>query len=343
MKHIIFTVIISLFASLAVHSQNKILFSDRAYLDADEQLYILTEVKGVGQPGPDQVWDFSDLKNHGEVTSYLKPVAGSLFDDTCKNSNILIQEESRTWLLKATPEGLEEYGSSTGQSVLIYDVPIKRFPFPFEYGSSLAGEYSGTYLNSPGTTVAGTYATEADGFGTLILPNNVVLKDVIRVRFVQKRDNGSGFITYRWYASNADPILRYPLVSVITRFNNDQTTVIRAAYFAGAEYLMRNTEPYNVQEKPYEYTSTDVESYDLNVYPNPFTDHATIEFSIPYDAHISLLVFDNQGRLVATLADKKFSAGKYSEKFSGNRQFIYFVRFAVNGEVITSRKLIQLQ
>lgn len=343
MRYIIITAILGCFASLAVHPQNKISFSDRAYLNADEQLYILTEVKDVGPSGPDQVWDFSYLENQGEVTSYLTPVSGSRFDGTCRNSNILIQEEHRTWLLRATPSGLKEYGVSTGQTVLIYDKPILRFPFPFEYGSSVSGEYSGTYLNSPGTAVKGTYTSEADGFGKLILPGNVVVKDVIRVRFVQQRDHGSGFVTYRWYASNADPILRYPLVSVISRFHNDQTNVIRAAYYAGAERLVINTEPYNVLDRPYEYTSVTAESYGLNVYPNPFTNHATVEFSIPYDARVSLLVFDNQGRLVSTLADENLPAGKYSEKFFGNQQFIYYVRFAVNGEVISSRKLIQLQ
>jgi hypothetical protein len=343
MKLLVFTIVLSLCAAQGVHSQNKILFSDKAYLDADEQRYILTEVKNVGQPGPDQVWDFSDLKNLGEVISYLKPVAGSPFGDQCENSNILIQEEHRSWLLRATPQGLEEYGVSSGQSVLIYDKPIIRFPFPFEYGSSLHGEYSGAYVGPPGRIVKGTFSTEADGFGVLILPDNVVLKDVIRVRFVQQRENSSGFITYRWYASNVDPILRYPLVSVITSFYDEQVHVIRAAYFAGAEYLMQHSEPYNLQDKPYEYTAADTESYELKVYPNPFVEHATVEFSIPYDAHVSLLVFDNQGRQVATLADGHFSAGKHTEQLSGTRQFIYYIRFAVNGEVIASRKLIQLQ
>lgn len=343
MKHIVFSIALSVFTALAVQSQNKILFSDNAYLNADEQRYILTEIIDVGESGPDQVWDFSDLKNHGEVVSYLKPIAGSRFDEKCRNSNILIQEEHRSWLLKATPFGLEEYGVSSGSSVLIYDQPIKRFPFPFEYGSSLRGEYSGAYINRPGSPVNGTFSTEADGFGVLLLPDNVVLKDVIRVRFMQKRENGSEFVTYRWYASNADPILRYPLVSVITGIHNDKVNMIRAAYFAGAEYLMQHSEPYNLQDNPYEYTAADTESYELIVYPNPFVEYATVEFSIPYDAHVSLLVFDNQGRQVATLADGYYSAGKYTEQLLGNRQFIYFVRFAVNGEIVASRKLIQLQ
>ncbi len=343
MKYFIFTITLSLFTALAAQAQNQILFSDKVYLNTDEQLYILTEVEDVGQPGHDQVWDFSNLKNHGEVISYLKPFAGSAFADKCNNSNILIQEEHRSWLLKATPEGLAEYGSSTGQSVLIYDKPIIRFPFPFEYGSSVSGEYSGAYLNPPGRTVKGTYTTKADGFGVLILPDNVVLKDVIRVRFVQQRDNGTGFITYRWYASNADPVLRYPLLSIITSFNNDQMRVIRAAYFANASVMMLTEEPYNEQDKPYEYFSLHADPYELKIYPNPFIDYTKIEFIVPHDAHISLMVFDNQGRQVATLADRIFLEGKYSEKFFGNRQFIYFVRFAVNGEVITSRKLIQLQ
>jgi hypothetical protein len=342
MKHIIFTVILGLFTALVVHSQNKILFSDQAYLDADEQRYMITEVADVGQPGHDQVWDFSNLKDHGEVISYLKTIAGSPFADKCKNSNILIQEEHRSWLLKASPEGLEEYGSSTGQTVLIYDKPIVRFPFPFEFGASISGEYSGEYLHAPGKKINGRYITEADGFGTLILPDDVVLQDVIRVRFIQQRENGAGFITYRWYASNVDPVLRYPLLSVITSFYNEQTRFVRAAYYADALNLMQQNEPYNEQDKPYEYISINANPYDLRIYPNPFVEFAKIEFSVPQDAHITLQVYDNMGRLISILADKPYASGRYNETFYGNKQFVYFIRLIADDEVISSRKIIQL-
>lgn len=343
MKQFFLAAILSLIASVAVQSQNKIQFSDNAYLNADEQLYILTEIQNIGQAGPDQVWDFSDIKNHGEVISYLKPVAESPFADKCREANMLIQEEHQSWLIRATPEGLEEYGASTGQSVLIYDKPIVRFPFPFEYGSSVSGEYSGAYIHAPGNKIKGTFTTEADGSGTLILPDNVILRDIIRVRFVQQRENGSGFVTYRWYASNTDPILRYPLLSVIYSLNNDKMRVIRAAYFADAALLMQKEEPYNAQESPYEYISVQAEPYELKVYPNPFVDYATIEFSVPDAAHISLQVYDNLGRLAATLANGDFSSGRFTEKFNGNRQFIYFVRLVVNSQTVASKKLIQLQ
>lgn len=343
MKTIFLAAALVILLSGLVQSQNRIQFSDKAYLNADAQLYFLTEINDIGRPGNNQIWDFSYLKNLGVVISYLKPVAESEFDGKSLEANMLIQEENKSWLIRATSEGLEEFGASSGQSVLIYDKPIVRFPFPFEYGSSVSGKYSGAYLHTPDIKIIGTFSSEADGSGTLILPDNVILKDVIRVRFEQKRENGSGFVTYRWYASTADPILRYPLLSVIFSFGNDSLRMIRAAYFADAASLTQKEEPYNAQETPYEYLSVHAEPYELKVYPNPFVDHATIEFSVPEAAHMSLQVFDNLGRLVTTLADRNFESGRFSEKFVGNRQFVYFVRLVVNGETIASKKLMQLQ
>jgi len=49
----------------------------------------------------------------------------------------------------------------------------------------------------------------------------------------------------------------------------------------------------------------------LKIYPNPFSNSATISFSLPASQNVSLKIYDVTGRLVATLADETLSAGNH--------------------------------
>jgi hypothetical protein len=48
----------------------------------------------------------------------------------------------------------------------------------------------------------------------------------------------------------------------------------------------------------------------LNVYPNPVSSSAVISFSLDREQKVSLRIFDVNGRIVLTLADRIFEAGE---------------------------------
>jgi hypothetical protein len=50
-------------------------------------------------------------------------------------------------------------------------------------------------------------------------------------------------------------------------------------------------------------------------YPNPFNPVTTIRFGIPETAHVSLVIYDTLGRVVATAANGVFEAGRHEVKF----------------------------
>jgi len=52
-------------------------------------------------------------------------------------------------------------------------------------------------------------------------------------------------------------------------------------------------------------------------YPNPFNPSTTIEFQLPQASHVTLKIYDLQGRLVKTLADGEFPAGTHRVKWDG--------------------------
>ncbi|MFZ5433228.1 MAG: T9SS type A sorting domain-containing protein [Calditrichota bacterium] len=73
---------------------------------------------------------------------------------------------------------------------------------------------------------------------------------------------------------------------------------------------------------------TAVQPFDfgLSAYPNPFNAATTIALALPQTNHVTLLLYDIQGRLVKTLADGTFSAGTHdiSLDFTNRPSGIYF-------------------
>jgi hypothetical protein len=68
--------------------------------------------------------------------------------------------------------------------------------------------------------------------------------------------------------------------------------------------------------------------HQLNVYPNPFTESATISFYLPEASHTQLEVFDLSGRKMLTVVDAYLPAGSH-EYSTGKEQLapgIYFYR-----------------
>jgi hypothetical protein len=80
----------------------------------------------------------------------------------------------------------------------------------------------------------------------------------------------------------------------------------------------------------------------LVVWPNPGNGMFDIRFELARAAVASVRVYDLSGRLVETLAQASFAAGKYSRTWdaSNNATGIYFVRLEVEGSPSVTQKLL---
>ena len=56
----------------------------------------------------------------------------------------------------------------------------------------------------------------------------------------------------------------------------------------------------------------------LQAYPNPFNPSTTIEFTLPHQQQIELVVYDLHGRQIARLADGIYATGVHQLTFDGN-------------------------
>jgi hypothetical protein len=80
---------------------------------------------------------------------------------------------------------------------------------------------------------------------------------------------------------------------------------------------------------------------DFNVYPNPFSDLATIAFSIQQDENVTVRLFDLSGKQVALLVDGRYYTGEYKINLSASGLSKGFYICVINTEAaVYSKKLI---
>ena len=76
-------------------------------------------------------------------------------------------------------------------------------------------------------------------------------------------------------------------------------------------------------------------------YPNPFNPVATIQYGLPVDATVNIIIYDLQGRKTAELVNEIKTAGYYTLKWdaSYHASGIYFVKL-MTSEFTKTQKLM---
>ena len=80
---------------------------------------------------------------------------------------------------------------------------------------------------------------------------------------------------------------------------------------------------------------------EVNVYPNPFTENVSIEFTLEESANVSVDIIDALGKNVANVCNESQSKGKHTFDFNDKLQAgIYFVKISVDSTVYV-KKLVK--
>lgn len=84
----------------------------------------------------------------------------------------------------------------------------------------------------------------------------------------------------------------------------------------------------------------------VNNYPNPFSVQTNFNFSLAFKSHVSLKVYDSDGKLVKTITDQSFGSGKKNINWNGTNETgsklpagVYYYHFKA-GDTQQSGKLI---
>ena len=83
------------------------------------------------------------------------------------------------------------------------------------------------------------------------------------------------------------------------------------------------------------------------VYPNPFSSHVTVPFTIAETGQVNITVFDLSGRQVRTIMSEEFAAGAHTVSWEGTDDSgssvtsgVYFVRIWSQGSMVTSKVVL---
>ena len=87
-----------------------------------------------------------------------------------------------------------------------------------------------------------------------------------------------------------------------------------------------------------------INGFDLNVFPNPFSDNTTISFNLDKKQNVSIGVYDVIGKEIISLSNAtELNAGSYSFPLNKNtlKQGIYFVKLNVDGYSVMKKVIVQ--
>lgn len=81
--------------------------------------------------------------------------------------------------------------------------------------------------------------------------------------------------------------------------------------------------------------------YSMEIYPNPVKDVSTISYQIFERAHVQLLLYNAQGKLVSTLIGETLSAGEYTKDINAQdlEKGIYICVLVIDGEIVARNRI----
>ncbi len=310
-----------------------------AFKIGDTHEFILTSFSDEGPSGEKVIWDFTGLKPNGKnLVSKMLGVNTSDKSNLFPDANLILEEFGNQFFFKVNNEGMEQYGIVSACDVVTnFEQPLLKLKFPFKYGDRAISNYSGAKSSSnANSSTAGTCEIVADAYGTLLLPNNISIENAIRVSQTRTFENSNqSEITYRWYAKG----IRYPILTIIKYVSPEKSFIAQTALYAhtsetGTGQIISSIEDFNT-------------SKEVTMFPNPFKDGFTINYTLDNASKVSIDVYDISGKLVKTIFNSpKQEKGTYNFSINSAEnnllQGVYYIRISMGNKCVT-RKMIQLQ
>jgi hypothetical protein len=307
----------------------------------DEHYFIISEDAEQGPAGYGETWDFSGLKKKGEMTSHMLPAYNVKKADRAPEANLVLEEYDTHFFFKANKNTMKQYATALGNGTFIrYNEPFVKLRYPFEYGESYEGDYSGKLITSKGKArkFNGNYSVEVDGYGSLILPGDIRLNDVLRLKTVKRKkyentNYTSVTISYKWYCKEVN----YPLLTVIRSGTEEKTKPTKVAYYGDAASINQKEES---QKKT---ADKSLDQMNVNIYPNPFSQNFTIDYAVKERSDVRVTLFDNSGKKVKETLFEDQAPGSYSRMIKAGDKHLsggmYYINLQIGDQVIRKNLL----
>ncbi len=332
MKKMILCNVLTVIAFAISFSQPSLIYNFHGLKAGVDNQMIYTEYADPGQSGADMIWNFGGLTNKQSFTGFLNQSDASEMGTSYTECNTELIEFESHFFFNVTASQIEEYGysSADGKNQTRYSIPSIKMKFPFSYGHSFSGTFSGiSIFNGVNSgTINGSYSVEADAYGALILPGNHYFESTLRVKTEKSyvTDYGSlsqqvDIVSYRWY----DLMHRYPLL-VLTEYSvksGNTTTVYHQAAYNNNSITGLNSL---------------IDEEGVSLYPNPTGAELMLKFDAAAEGLINIDIYNTAGNRIRSFQREGTQAGllqfDLTDNISGLKPSSYFLIIQTGDRII---------
>jgi hypothetical protein len=283
---------------MSIFSQTTIQYSVHALKTGVDNPMSYCNYVAPGAQGENISWDFSGLSYSNSFTGYVTNSQLSDNQVSFPMANTELTEFGSRFYFNVNEHQIEQYGytSADRKTKVIYTVPFIKMKYPFAYGDSYSGSFSGIYeyADLAKGDITGTYSVEADAYGTLILPDNNRFENVLRIKTIKVYDNRLKnslqhveITTFRWYCAYQ----RYPLLvltKATTSLGSSEYKSLQAAYNNNAAKLLKSKNSFIVSD-------------DMELFPNPVTSSLTLKADALSEGTLHLEIYDVSGKFIKAI------------------------------------------
>ncbi len=299
-----------------------------------------------GGSGAGRIWDFTKLVCSKSKSSNLVQTSSLPNGNLIEKANLAVVDERNSFYFDVNQNGIFYYGQSNAESNIQFYSPIKKMVYPFKYGDHYDGKFAGEGLHyqTVQTQITGTYSLDGDAFGTILLPDNITLKNAMRIKTTEKIIEAGCKATevmhtkYLWFIKES----RYPIlvIALSEQYVDGELKTTQNAYYnakAVNDYLA------NQQTVISKLSNND---FLFNANPNPFNEEVNITYNLKQQCDVSIEILDINGAKIRDITKSEKQTGEQNYTLNGTQIGLavgtYFVKMTVNSEVFI-KKLVRVQ
>jgi hypothetical protein len=286
-----------------------------------------------GPSGEKVVWDFSAAVPVEDVKNVHETI------DDGHDRVVVTGATGVKFQYQCNRDGNVYKGFQDSIRTVMYDKPIRKIEYPFGYKSWISGSFDGRSLfhqANQETKMQGTYSSEADATGTLIMPTRQILNNVLRVKTMEKYVEEScsnveiEVEKYLWYVSE----YRYPVFvtwDISYTYQDGQTTHSQTSFYTLANInqpIDRPVYPTYTAEEQAQNEDTEITHH---VYPNPYNAYFHLTYTLPQPTTVNIALFSLSGNLVREIVHDQTQSG------------IHHITYNASGNEITGVYYLRLQ
>jgi hypothetical protein len=330
----------------SIFAQGTLTFLNNGLLSGDTSRTLEINFIDPGNPGENQVWDFSGIQYTGKNTPWGVASDTSLKMPGTNSIGLMLCEEGYDYKYISSNNSLEETGyvNSGKKIILSYADPLIKMRYPFSYGQSFSDPFSGVawFNETSRIDLSGVSTVTADAFGTLILPDRI-LKNTLRVKSARQSlqigvcgSTQSNTDKYFWYA----PGYRYPVLMVSTTSNSHGG---KEPVFVNIAWVNLNQQALSpVATGPDPDNQVETAENSVIVYPNPFNEKLTYNYFLRKQVTVSVELFDMSGKFNFRVEKKQLQAeglhtGTINAPVLGLPPGVYYLRFTLDKQVVVTK------